>query len=165
MRGNTRQLTAFHQNLSTLRFLDPACGCGNFLIITYRELRLLEIDVIKVLQKGQMVFNVSDLVRVDVSQFYGIEYEEFPARIAEVALWLMDHQMNMRVSEEFGEYYARLPLRSAARIVHGNALGRGLGGGRTARPIKLHFGQSAVHRCENDERFSTRRNKDPFRWG
>ena len=62
------------------------------------------------------------LLRVDVDQFYGIEYDEFPARIAEVALWLMDHQMNMKASEDFGAYYVRLPLRKAATIVHGNAL-------------------------------------------
>ncbi|GAB3641654.1 DNA methyltransferase [Spirosoma arcticum] len=117
-----RKLTAFHGKLANLRFLDPACGCGNFLIITYRELRLLEIDVIKALQKGQQFVSVNDLVLVDVDRFCGIEYEEFPAQIAQVALWLMDHQMNMRISEEFGQYYIRLPLTKSATIVHGNAL-------------------------------------------
>lgn len=117
-----RKLTAFHKKLSGLRFLDPACGCGNFLIITYRELRLLEIEVIKALQKGQQYVTVNDLVLVDVDRFYGIEYEEFPAQIAQVAMWLIDHQMNMRISEEFGQYYVRLPLRKSATIVHGNAL-------------------------------------------
>ena len=58
----------------------------------------------------------------DVDQFYGIEIEEFPAQIAQVALWLMDHQMNLRVSEEFGQYFGRLPLAKSATIVHGNAL-------------------------------------------
>ena len=117
-----RKLTAFHGKLANLRFLDPACGCGNFLIITYRELRLLEIEVIKALQKGQQFVTVNDLVLVDVDRFCGIEYEEFPAQIAQVALWLMDHQMNMRISEEFGQYYIRLPLTKSATIVHGNAL-------------------------------------------
>jgi hypothetical protein len=117
-----RKLTAFHGKLANLRFLDPACGCGNFLIITYRELRLLEIEVIKALQKGQQFVSVNDLVLVDVDRFCGIEYEEFPAQIAQVALWLMDHQMNMRISEEFGQYYIRLPLTKSATIVHGNAL-------------------------------------------
>lgn len=117
-----RKLIAFHCKLSNLRFLDPACGCGNFLIITYRELRLLEIDVIKALQKGQQYVTVNDLVLVDVDRFCGIEYEEFPAQIAQVALWLIDHQMNMRISEEFGQYYIRLPLTKSATIVHGNAL-------------------------------------------
>ncbi len=117
-----RKLTAFHGKLANLWFLDPACGCGNFLIITYRELRLLEIEVIKALQKGQQFVTVNDLVLVDVDRFCGIEYEEFPAQIAQVALWLMDHQMNMRISEEFGQYYIRLPLTKSATIVHGNAL-------------------------------------------
>jgi hypothetical protein len=52
----------------------------------------------------------------------GIEYEEFPARIAEVAMWLIDHQMNMQISNEFGQYFVRLPLKKSAKIVHGNAL-------------------------------------------
>lgn len=117
-----RKLIVFHGKIANLRFLDPACGCGNFLVITYRELRLLEIEVIKAIQKGQYVTSVNDLVLVDVDQFYGIEYEEFPAQISQVALWLIDHQMNMRISEEFGDYYVRLPLIKAATIVHGNAL-------------------------------------------
>lgn len=121
-KSDKKQLVIFHKKIASLNFLDPACGCGNFLIITYRELRLLEIEVIKALQKGQQVTNVNSLINVDVSQFYGIEYKEFPARIAEVALWLVDHQMNMIVSEEFGEYYIRLPLRKFSHIVHGNAL-------------------------------------------
>ena len=120
---NTRKLRQFHQKLSRLTFLDPACGCGNFLIITYRELRLLEIEVLRRLQNsGQLVMNIADIVRVDVDQFFGIEYDEFPVRIAEVALWLTDHQMNLRVSEEFGEFFVRLPLRKSATIRHGNAL-------------------------------------------
>ncbi|SKC19744.1 DNA methyltransferase [Dyadobacter psychrophilus] len=122
VQSDRKKLTAFHGKLSSMRFLDPACGCGNFLIITYRELRLLEIEVIKVLQKGQQYVTVNALVLVDVDRFYGIEYEEFPAQIAQVAMWLMDHQMNMRISEEFGQYYVRLPLRKSATIVHGNAL-------------------------------------------
>lgn len=122
VRANTPRLREFHRKLARLRFLDPACGCGNFLVITYRELRLLEIEVIKAIQKTQQFITVNDLVLVNVDTFYGIEYEEFPAQIAQVALWLMDHQMNLRVSEEFGQYYARLPLTKSATIRHGNAL-------------------------------------------
>jgi len=122
IRTNKPKLDQFHKKLGTLKFLDPACGCGNFLVITYRELRLLEIEVIKALQKGQMVTNVTNLVRVDITQFYGIEYEEFPARIAEVALWLTDHQMNMKVSVDFGDYFARLPLKNESNIRNANAL-------------------------------------------
>lgn len=121
-RNNPNQLRAFHKKIASLRFLDPACGCGNFLVIAYREIRLLEFAVIKELQKGQQVFNVASLMLCDVDRFFGIEYEEFPAQIAQVALWLIDHQMNMLISQEFGEYVVRLPLRKSGKIVHGNAL-------------------------------------------
>ncbi|MFN0203153.1 MAG: class I SAM-dependent DNA methyltransferase [Bacteroidia bacterium] len=122
-KGSTPRLQAFHEKLSKLFFLDPACGCGNFLIIAYRELRTLEMQVLKALNTtGQGFLDISALIKVDVNQFAGIEYDEFPARIAEVAMWLIDHQMNMEVSLAFGQYYARLPLKNAAIIVHGNAL-------------------------------------------
>lgn len=117
------KLGAFHKKLSTLKFLDPACGCGNFLVITYRELRLLELEILRATYKsGQGVLDISDIIWLDVDMMSGIEYEEFPARIAEVAMWLMDHQMNMLISNEFGQYFARLPLKKAAKIVHGDAL-------------------------------------------
>lgn len=121
------KMMKFHQKISNLRFLDPACGCGNFLIIAYRELRLLEIDVVKYLQKNQLdkkqaITDIALYFNVNVDQFYGIEYEEFPAQIAQVAMWLMDHQMNMKVSEAFGEYFVRLPLRKSATIAYANAL-------------------------------------------
>ncbi len=126
VKTNKSKLKDFHKKLGQLKFLDPACGCGNFLIITYRELRLLELEVLKMLYKMddgvQGALGIDHILLVDVDQFYGIEYDEFPARIAEVALWLMDHQMNLLVSEAFGLYYARLPLRKSAKIVHGNAL-------------------------------------------
>jgi hypothetical protein len=116
------KLQKLHEKISRLRFLDPACGCGNFLIIAYRELRLLEMEIVKILLKGQTVTDISYYFLLDVDQFYGIEYEEFPAQIAQVAMWLIDHQMNMKASETFGEYYVRLPLRKSANIRHGNAL-------------------------------------------
>ncbi len=123
IKGNKNKLPEFHKKLSTLKFLDPACGCGNFLVITYRELRLLEFEILKALNKaGQRFLDVSQILWIDVDQFSGIEYEEFPARIAEVAMWLIDHQMNMMVSNEFGQYFVRLPLKKAANIVHGDAL-------------------------------------------
>lgn len=123
LKGNRYKLADFHRKVSRLRFLDPACGCGNFLVITYRELRLLEIEVLRGLYKaGFTQFDIGEIVRLDVDQFYGIEYEEFPARIAEVAMWLIDHQMNMQISNEFGQYFVRLPLSKAASIHHGDAL-------------------------------------------
>jgi len=123
IKDNKNKLPEFHKKLSTLKFLDPACGCGNFLIITYRELRLLELEILRASYKGgQQVMDVSSIIWLDVDMMYGIEYEEFPARIAEVAMWLIDHQMNMQISNEFGQYFVRLPLKKSAKIVHGNAL-------------------------------------------
>ena len=123
IKDNKNKLPEFHKKLSTLKFLDPACGCGNFLVITYRELRLLELEILRAANKtGQRVFDVRDIIHLDVDMMYGIEYEEFPARIAEVAMWLIDHQMNMQISNEFGQYFARLPLKKSAKIIHGNAL-------------------------------------------
>ena len=123
IKDNKNKLPEFHKKLSTLKFLDPACGCGNFLVITYRELRLLELEILRASNKtGQRVLDVSEIIWLDVDMMYGIEYEEFPARIAEVAMWLIDHQMNMQISNEFGQYFVRLPLKKSAKIVHGDAL-------------------------------------------
>jgi len=123
VKRNRNQLFDFLKKLSRLTFLDPACGCGNFLVIAYRELRLLELEVLRhVRRSDQLMLDVFQLIGVNVDQFHGIEIDEWPARIAEVALWLTDHQMNLKVSEEFGQYYARLPLKKAPHIVHGNAL-------------------------------------------
>ena len=123
VKENKNKLVDFHKKISKLKFLDPACGCGNFLVVTYRELRLLEIDILRVLYKsGQGFLNVKEIIWLDVDMMYGIECEEFPARIAEVAMWLIDHQMNMVISNEFGQYFVRLPLKKAATIVNGDAL-------------------------------------------
>jgi hypothetical protein len=123
IKGNKNQLREFQYRLSKLRFLDPACGCGNFLVITYRELRLLELEVLRLLfthSQEKLVLETAAILEVDM--MHGIEIEEFPARIAEVAMWLIDHQMNMLVSMEFGQYYARLPLKKSAIIVHSDSL-------------------------------------------
>jgi hypothetical protein len=119
----TARLEEFHERLRRLRFLDPACGCGNFLVLAYRELRQLELDTLLALHnKEQQVLDIDALIRVNVDQFHGIEIGEWPCRIAEVALWLMDHRMNLKAGETFGHYYQRLPLRSSPHIACGNAL-------------------------------------------
>ena len=116
-------LIAFQHKLGRLRFFDPACGCGNFLIIAYRELRELEIEVLKEIRPhGQLDLLAQSLSVVDVDAFYGIELGEFPAHIAEVALWMMDHIMNNRLSLEFGQIYARIPLEKSPHIRGGDAL-------------------------------------------
>ncbi|MEO6406521.1 MAG: DNA methyltransferase, partial [Ferruginibacter sp.] len=122
-----KALQKLHERISKLKFLDPACGCGNFLIISYRELRLLELEIVKLLLKNewqstQQLISINTYFLVDVDQFYGIEYEDFPSQIAQVAMWLIDHQMNEMASLAFGEYYKRIPLKKSATIVHGNAL-------------------------------------------
>ena len=119
------RLEEFHKKLAGLRFLDPACGCGNFLVLTYRELRKLELEALLELHGQQHEMSLDDvnqLSKLNVNQFYGIEVEEFPARIAEVALWLTDHQANVMLSQAFGQMYQRLPLRASPHIVPGNAL-------------------------------------------
>lgn len=120
------KLVAFHEKLGSLNFFDPACGCGNFLVISYRELRLLELEVIKRLhgsdQQQLSMDAVDQYVKVDVDQFHGIEIEEWPAQIARVAMWLMDHQMNLLVGKTFGQAVVRIPLVKSANVVHGNAL-------------------------------------------
>lgn len=122
-KSNKAELRRLHEKIASQRFLDPACGCGNFLVITYRELRLLEIEILKLLFPGdQPELDVQRLSLVDVDAFYGIEISEWPARIAEVAMWLMDHQMNLRLSAEFGQYFVRLPLKKSPTVVCGNAL-------------------------------------------
>ena len=116
-------LLGFQHKLAGLAFLDPACGCGNFLIIAYRELRLLEIDVLKEVYDADQFDALADtLSLIDVDRFHGIEIGEFPARIAEAALWMMDHIMNVRLGLEFGRTYARIPLEKAPHILHADAL-------------------------------------------
>ncbi|MDR3199684.1 MAG: hypothetical protein LBU34_17600 [Planctomycetaceae bacterium] len=116
-----RRLTEFHDKLSRLKFLDPACGCGNFLVISYRELRLLEMEVISELLGSDKLLDVDHYIKVNVNQFFGIEIVEFPSKIAQVALWLMDHQMNLAVMKRFGKYYVRIPLNVSASIYFANA--------------------------------------------
>ena len=138
---NYATLSSFHDRISRLKFLDPACGCGNFLAISYQELRQLEIEVIrekralltgpgKKAAKGvskhikgieHQLLDIESEVQVKVSQFYGIEILSWPCQIAKTAMWLIDHQMNLKVSEEFGEYYERIPLKEETTIVNGNA--------------------------------------------
>lgn len=119
---NHAALDRLHDKIAVLKFLDPACGCGNFLVIAYRELRAIENNLLATLHQGQTVTDISHLARVDVDQFYGIEIDEWPARIAEVAMWLMDHQMNCDLAEKLGQYFVRLPLKKSPAILNTNAL-------------------------------------------
>jgi len=120
-------LDRLHDKLAKLTFLDPACGCGNFLVIAYRELRRLESELwakrmVVTKQTGMTVFDVAQVCRITVNQFYGIEIEEFPARIARTALYLMDHKSNLEFSKQFGQYFVRFPIPASPHIRVGNAL-------------------------------------------
>lgn len=125
-------LQAFQAKLGSLKFLDPACGCGNFLVIAYRELRRLELRVLQALRQrtgiidGQAVqqtdLDTTALSVVTVEQFFGIEFDEFPSRIAEVAMWMTDHLANNELSLAFGQSYARIPLKESPHIAFRDAL-------------------------------------------
>ena len=121
--ASPRDYDAFLRDLGHLRLLDPACGCGNFLVLAYRELRRLEMDAIaKRFGDEPDEGDVRAAARLNVGQFYGIEIEEWPALIAEVGMWLMDHQMNNELFARFGAATATVPLRTTATIKHANAL-------------------------------------------
>lgn len=128
-RGDRRRLQAFLELLPRLRFFDPACGSGNFLLVAYRELRRLELDALAELLAieghsagGQGLLDITFRLKVNVGQFYGIEFEEFAAQTARVALWLADHQANVEASRRLGQNYVNLPLKQAAHILKGDAL-------------------------------------------
>jgi hypothetical protein len=122
-----KALEQFHQKLASLTFFDPACGCGNFLVVAYGELRRLEKECLQKIRAKQgksdwQSMGINLLFKVTVGQFYGIEIEEFPARIARTALYLMDHNWNRDVSKEFGQYFVRFPIPASPHIAIGNAL-------------------------------------------
>jgi len=120
IRTEAKKLNAYLARLRQLKFLDPACGCGNFLVVIYREIRMLEEEALGLLSaiKGQ----TQRFPEVNVDQFYGIEIDPSAVQIATVALWLTDHQMNRRVKTADGQPYVRLPLTAHANILHANAL-------------------------------------------
>ena len=110
--------------ISKMKFFDPACGSGNFLIITYKSLRLLEMDILKVIRScnlGQHAFNFIDGSCITLKQFYGIELLDFPHEVAMLSLWLAEHQMNRKFSDEFKVNTRALPLHNITQIVCGNA--------------------------------------------
>ena len=126
LKGRTKEtrLRAFHEKIAALTFLDPACGCGNFLLIAYRELRMLELEILNELHKDDpsLHLDVTQLCKVNVSQFHGIEIEPFPAEVAKVALWLMDHLCNLEVGKSLGQAPVRIPIKYSPHIVCANAL-------------------------------------------
>ena len=122
--GRRDALMAFHDRLAVLTFFDPACGAGNFLVVAYRELRELEGALLKELfpPGERLALGVEVLSRLNVNQFFGIEIDEFPSQIAQVALWMTDHIANTNLGDIYGKPFARIPLVTAPNIRHGDAL-------------------------------------------
>jgi hypothetical protein len=138
-----KRLNKLLERIAKIRIFDPACGSGNFLIIAYKELRLLEIEILQQLRDLQKIANgfapsqlelipraqltlaasyqPSMFSRIELSQFYGIELDDFAHEIAILSLWLAQHQMNMKFKEVFGNTNPTLPLQSGGNIIHGNA--------------------------------------------
>ena len=109
--------------MSKMKFFDPACGSGNFLIITYKSLRFLEMDILRLQQKcttqGELLLVDASVIKLN--QFYGIELLDFPHEVAMLSLWLAEHQMNTKLNENFGINTKALPLKNITQIVCGNA--------------------------------------------
>ena len=118
-----RKCEALLKRMSKMKFFDPACGSGNFLIITYKSLRFLEMDILglerKCTPQGEMLFVDNSVI--SLSQFYGIELLDFPHEVAMLSLWLAEHQMNTKLNENFGVNTKALPLKNITQIVCGNA--------------------------------------------
>ena len=114
---------ALLKRMSQMKFFDPACGSGNFLIITYKSLRFLEMDILRLMQKctpqGELLFVDNSVITLN--QFYGIELLDFPHEVAMLSLWLAEHQMNTKLNENFGVNTKALPLKNITQIVCGNA--------------------------------------------
>lgn len=127
-KNQSDKLYAFQEKLTKLTFLDPACGSGNFLIVSYRELKGLEFETVKALHRfddhGRSLWDDWKLEasKVSINQFYGIEIEEFPVEVARVSMWLMEHVMNVGFGKFFGATIPTIPLKDSAHIVCANAL-------------------------------------------
>ena len=127
-KGSKKDLNALLDRLKNIKIFDPACGSGNFLIIAYKELRLLEIDILRELAKvtgkaGTGTFDLGNEFTsvISLNNFYGIEIDDFAHEIARLSLWLAEHQMNQYFYLEFGFSKPSLPLKDAGQIVHANA--------------------------------------------
>lgn len=122
-KDSINKLKTLQARLGKIRIFDPACGSGNFLIIAFKQMKLLEMDIIKRIQEisGEKDFQMN-LSVIELKQFYGIEIDDFACEIAKLSLWLAEHQMNCKFREEIGEPKPTLPLSESGHIVCGNAL-------------------------------------------
>jgi hypothetical protein len=131
--GQSRaRLSELWKKIASIKILDPACGCGNFLVVAYRELRRIELEIIKRLHHDELSnasrsaldlkVDVKGISKLTLANLSGIEILSLPAEIARLSLWLIDHQMNIELGNLFGKYFAKLPLDEQPFILEGNAL-------------------------------------------
>ena len=120
-KGDNSKLNALYERIGKIKFMDPACGSGNFLIVTYKQLRQLEIDILK--EQNNLGYQTMYLPSVTLDQFYGIEIDDFACDTTRLSLWIAEHQMNVKLHEEIQDAVRpTLPLQHAGAIVCGNAL-------------------------------------------
>lgn len=120
-KGSNSKLNALYERIGKIKFMDPACGSGNFLIVTYKQLRQLEIDILK--EQNNLGYQTMYLPSVTLDQFYGIEIDDFACDTTRLSLWIAEHQMNVKLHEEIQDAVRpTLPLQHAGAIVCGNAL-------------------------------------------
>lgn len=119
-----RELESLLDRISNIKFLDPACGSGNFLIITYKEIRRLEVKILKSLRELRQdgTIDFFETSKISLNQFYGIELDDFAHEVARLSLWIAEYQMNLEAENEINLKSAFLPLRDAGNITQGNAL-------------------------------------------
>ena len=119
-----RELESLLDRISNIKFLDPACGSGNFLIITYKEIRRLEVKILKSLRelRQDRTIDFFETSKISLNQFYGIELDDFAHEVARLSLWIAEYQMNLEAENEINLKSAFLPLRDAGNITQGNAL-------------------------------------------
>jgi type II restriction/modification system DNA methylase subunit YeeA len=118
------ELESLLDRISNIKFLDPACGSGNFLIITYKEIRRLEVKILKSLRELRQdgTIDFFETSKISLNQFYGIELDDFAHEVARLSLWIAEYQMNLEAENEINLKSAFLPLRDAGNITQGNAL-------------------------------------------
>ncbi|WP_298192719.1 DNA methyltransferase [uncultured Streptococcus sp.] len=119
-----RELESLLDRISNIKFLDPACGSGNFLIITYKEIRRLEVKILKSLRelRQDRTIDFFETSKISLNQFYGIELDDFAHEVARLSLWIAEYQMNLEAENEINLKSAFLPLRDAGNITQGNSL-------------------------------------------
>jgi len=148
--SSVQALRRLRDDLSRLTFFDPACGCGNFLIVAYRELRRLELELLRKVREleggeAQLTTDLDQHRSIAVDQFYGIDVEEFPVRIAQVAMYLVDHLANLELDEEFGMWFPSFPISSSAHVELGNALRMDWSALLPAKECSYLFGNPPFH--------------------